>query len=156
MPWVRFDDRFDDQDDIDMMSTDAIALNLCATTWSSRNLTDGFIPDARVRRLPGGTPEAVELLCSGEKPWWERVPGGYRLLRLAPPTREEHQRRAGGRVTAATRCHVYERDGHACVTCGSQRDLTVDHIVPISRGGDNDIENLRTLCRSCNSRKGGR
>ena len=96
MPWVKFDDRFDDQDDIDMMSTDAIALNLCATTWSSRNLTDGFIPDARVRRLPGGTPEAVELLCAGEKPWWEKVDGGYQIrsfLKYNPSAEEVRARR---------------------------------------------------------------
>lgn len=43
-----------------------------------------------------------------------------------------------------------------CVECGATDDLTVDHIVPISRGGGNDSANLRILCRSCNSRKGAR
>lgn len=79
MPWVRFDDGFDDSDDIDAMSTDAIALNLCATTWSSRNLKDGFIPDARVPKLPGGNPAAVAELCAGDLPWWVRVDGGYQI-----------------------------------------------------------------------------
>lgn len=43
-----------------------------------------------------------------------------------------------------------------CEQCGANADLTVDHIVPIARGGGNDSANLRVLCRSCNSRKGAR
>ena len=44
----------------------------------------------------------------------------------------------------------------ACVECRSTDDLTIDHHVPIARGGGNDPGNLRVLCRSCNSRKGAR
>ncbi|WP_311210900.1 MULTISPECIES: HNH endonuclease [unclassified Aeromicrobium] len=48
-----------------------------------------------------------------------------------------------------------ERDGHRCVACGSEDDLTVDHIIPIIKGGEpTDESNLRTLCRPCNLRKG--
>jgi 5-methylcytosine-specific restriction endonuclease McrA len=44
-----------------------------------------------------------------------------------------------------------------CALCGSSADPTVDHIVPLSRGGSrHDRENLRRLCRSCNSRLGAR
>jgi 5-methylcytosine-specific restriction protein A len=43
-----------------------------------------------------------------------------------------------------------------CSRCGSTDDLTADHIVPLSAGGESVIENMQTLCRSCNSRKGGR
>ncbi len=52
------------------------------------------------------------------------------------------------------RWSVFQRDGYACSACGSQSDLTVDHIHPVALGGTNDPSNLRTLCRSCNSRKG--
>lgn len=43
---------------------------------------------------------------------------------------------------------------HQCVGCRSMRDLTVDHIVPLSRGGTDALANLQFLCRSCNARKG--
>ncbi|WP_406310700.1 HNH endonuclease [Streptomyces sp. NBC_00623] len=46
------------------------------------------------------------------------------------------------------------RDGFRCLACGSEDDLTVDHIQHQSAGGRHGIENLRTLCRSCNSRRG--
>ena len=42
--------------------------------------------------------------------------------------------------------------GKPCIVCGKPSD-TIDHIVPISCGGTNDIENLQPMCRSCNSKK---
>lgn len=51
---------------------------------------------------------------------------------------------------------VFERDGHACRHCGSSRDLHADHIVAESRGGPTSIDNLQTLCRTCNMKKGAR
>lgn len=51
---------------------------------------------------------------------------------------------------------VYERDGHACLHCGSTSALSLDHIHPYSRGGADVVANLQTLCRPCNSRKGAR
>lgn len=54
------------------------------------------------------------------------------------------------------RTTVLARDGHRCVTCAAAEHLQVDHIFPVALGGGDEIENLRTLCRSCNSSKGAR
>ena len=40
-----------------------------------------------------------------------------------------------------------------CSNCGVKEDLTIDHIIPLARGGRHSIGNLRTLCRPCNSKK---
>ncbi len=49
---------------------------------------------------------------------------------------------------------LIERDGYECKQCKTQNDLTIDHILPISKGGSDQLENLRFLCRTCNSKKG--
>lgn len=54
------------------------------------------------------------------------------------------------------RQEVFERDGHRCRHCGTRERLSVDHIVAEVLGGSDDMENLQTLCRPCNSRKGTR
>ena len=55
------------------------------------------------------------------------------------------------KVSPETRATVLARDAHACVRCGSQEHLQIDHIFPKSMGGTNALTNLRTLCRSCNA-----
>jgi len=57
-------------------------------------------------------------------------------------------------ISGANRIRVFERDKYRCIQCQTHLDLTVDHIYPERKGGTLDMENLQTLCRSCNSRKG--
>jgi len=52
--------------------------------------------------------------------------------------------------------NVMIRDGYTCQYCGSKKDLTIDHIIPISRGGKSNFENCVAACRTCNIKKGGR
>ena len=62
------------------------------------------------------------------------------------------------------RLEIYVRDGWACYLCGSAVDRdgdpngdrapSLDHVIPRSKGGTHDPSNLKTACRSCNSRKG--
>lgn len=51
------------------------------------------------------------------------------------------------------RNNIFERDGRKCIKCGDTESLTLDHIVPIIKGGDNSLDNLQVLCKSCNSSK---
>jgi hypothetical protein len=49
---------------------------------------------------------------------------------------------------------VMQKSESKCVACGSTEDLHVDHIIPHSRGGSNDLQNLQMLCAPCNLSKG--
>ena len=44
--------------------------------------------------------------------------------------------------------------GGKCLRCGCTEDITIDHIIPLSKNGANTIDNLQPLCRKCNSSKG--
>jgi 5-methylcytosine-specific restriction endonuclease McrA len=61
--------------------------------------------------------------------------------------------------SSTKRSRILIRDRHRCQYCGSkgnQFDLTIDHIVPRSRGGRTTPENLCAACFACNQRKGDR
>lgn len=52
---------------------------------------------------------------------------------------------------------IFARDGHCCQYCGtSEAPLTIDHVVPLSRGGTHDWTNLVACCVACNNQKGNR
>jgi 5-methylcytosine-specific restriction endonuclease McrA len=54
------------------------------------------------------------------------------------------------------RNRIYRRDNYQCVYCGSKKELTLDHVIPKSKGGPNDWENLVTSCSKCNIKKADR
>lgn len=70
-----------------------------------------------------------------------------------------HKRRAriaqtGGSYTRSEWRKLCEFYDHRCLCCGMKfQRLTVDHVLPLSKGGTNNIQNIQPLCRSCNSRK---
>jgi 5-methylcytosine-specific restriction endonuclease McrA len=56
-----------------------------------------------------------------------------------------------------TRAEIFNRDHHTCQYCGRQtRQLTLDHVIPRSRGGEHTWENVVSACVACNRRKAGR
>ena len=52
------------------------------------------------------------------------------------------------------RLAIYDRDGYQCVYCLARAKLTLDHLKPRSKGGDNGERNLITACKPCNMRRG--
>lgn len=48
---------------------------------------------------------------------------------------------------------IYKRDKHKCQYCGATKRLTIDHVIPKSKGGDDSWENLVVACSSCNTKK---
>ena len=55
-----------------------------------------------------------------------------------------------------TRFNVFLRDKFSCQYCGSSEELTFDHLLPRSKGGETNWDNVVTACSSCNVKKGGK
>lgn len=62
--------------------------------------------------------------------------------------------RKASKPSRGKRGRIFKRDNHQCVYCGSGDNLTIDHAIPITRGGSNDEVNLVASCRTCNVVKG--
>jgi 5-methylcytosine-specific restriction endonuclease McrA len=87
----------------------------------------------RAERTVLRVPLVIRLVC------YVRIPRGFSL--------------------PLSRRTVLARDQYACQYCGAQpgrANLTIDHVVPRSRGGETGWENVVTACGPCNRRKGGR
>jgi DNA-directed RNA polymerase subunit RPC12/RpoP len=52
-----------------------------------------------------------------------------------------------------SRSMIYKRDDHTCQYCGSKKRLTIDHVVPKSKGGKDTWENMVVACSRCNIKK---
>ncbi len=73
------------------------------------------------------------------------------VIRLAYMIRRPHPR------VKLCRREIFIRDNFTCQYCGERtRDLTIDHVMPRSRGGVHSWENLVSACRPCNHHKGGK
>jgi 5-methylcytosine-specific restriction endonuclease McrA len=73
--------------------------------------------------------------------------------RHAGRIRKARLRGAKGSFTRKEWEALCERYHHQCIACGKRRPLTADHIVPVSKGGANTIDNIQPMCMSCNARK---
>lgn len=60
------------------------------------------------------------------------------------------------KVTQPTRSMIYQRDDNKCQYCGSTRGLTIDHVIPRSKGGGDTWENMVVACSACNTKKGNK
>ncbi len=70
-----------------------------------------------------------------------------RLVSFVKVPRDTHRRKI-------TRRAIFARDGWSCQYCGSGSRLTVDHVIPRSKGGTSSWENIVASCAPCNRRKG--
>ena len=70
-----------------------------------------------------------------------------RLVTYVRVPRDSHKRKI-------TRRAVFARDGWTCQYCGARSNLTVDHVIPRSKGGSSEWDNIVASCAPCNRRKG--
>ena len=83
---------------------------------------------------------------------WARENRG--LLNASRNKRRANKRGSGGSFTADEWNELCKKYDNKCLSCGKKKKLTVDHIVPVSKGGSSNISNIQPLCQSCNSKKG--
>jgi len=99
-----------------------------------------------------GKAEVVEhydrLISNAEGTVRMRLPKVLKLLYYV-------QRVMHHKVTYSKR-NVLLRDGYRCAYCGARGPLTIDHVLPRSRGGKTSFENTVACCPDCNSKKGDR
>lgn len=99
------------------------------------------------------------------KKWRENnpeYPKKYREAHLAharyTKARIEHRRRCliknAGDYSKKEWENLCAYFGNICIACYESKKLTIDHVIPLSLGGTNTIDNLQPLCKSCNSSKG--
>jgi 5-methylcytosine-specific restriction endonuclease McrA len=84
----------------------------------------------------------------------ERAARAYEKERHRASLRHDRLRGASGRHSLEEWEAILAAHDHACVFCGATKEITKDHIVPISRGGTNYANNLQPLCMPCNTKKG--
>lgn len=108
---------------------------------------------------PAMTPSRIAALVEAVariKGW--RMYGGVPHRNQMPPASIDAAAERA-KLTPAMRYQVIRRDGHRCRCCGASvsagATLHVDHIIPVSKGGVSTIDNLQTLCASCNQGKEG-
>ena len=94
-----------------------------------------------------------DCACTIANQWWKARAGAYLTWPNPPRVKKAYEKKS---ISKDLRAAIFERDQHRCLHCGAQDDLSVDHIVPESKGGLLSLSNLQTLCRPCNSRKGAR
>lgn len=92
----------------------------------------------------------------------ETARASVRTWQLANPEKRrinEHTRRtrltkAGGSYTQEEWQSLCKKHKDCCLSCGEHKPLTADHIIPVSKGGSSNIDNIQPLCMTCNSIKG--
>ncbi|MEX0588839.1 MAG: HNH endonuclease [Cyanobium sp.] len=102
---------------------------------------------------------AVVMVLKGKAEGLEHDPSRWIRDDTWLPTviRLRHYVRVPYKQLPLTRRNLFHRDGNRCQYCGtSGEQLSVDHVVPRSRGGLDTWENVTTACLPCNVRKGNR
>ena len=80
------------------------------------------------------------------------------VKRLSEQKRRARKRGKEGDITADHIMGLLSLQECQCIYCGRliKTNYTIDHVTPLSRGGEHDISNLQLLCKSCNSKKGAK
>ncbi len=137
-------------------------------SWFPRALTESGLPSGAVALMANlltyGNNEGRSLngiarevgMCSRTVRRHLNILENHGWLTYTPPSPAPVNPGKRRKMSTKKALAVFDKNGYRCISCGSRKELTVDHIVPITRGGTDDMGNLQTLCRSCNAAKGNK
>lgn len=151
MARISLDVSFIENVDVNGLSHAALRLHLMALSYAKR--FDIVVLPAHVvpwlRKRIGVRKGAVDELVTRGLWFLDDETDGYLL---SDHHRPYSQYRPA--IPLRVRWEVLARDENRCVICGATERLSLDHVIPFSKGGPDTVENLRVLCRYCNSRRG--
>ena len=87
---------------------------------------------------------------------WSRSERGRSIKREIKHRRRCRITDSGGSWTTTQFTALCRQYNWLCLACGQRRKLTIDHVIPVCKGGCNDTSNIQPLCGLCNSKKGTR
>ena len=102
---------------------------------------------------------AFVLLFQGKAEMIEKADGlkihtVTKAFNLPSVVRLWHYKKIPQKKVMLTRKNIFSRDSNQCQYCGTQDNLTLDHVVPKAKGGKSTWSNLITACKGCNTHKG--
>lgn len=79
-----------------------------------------------------------------------------RKIQRTKPLSESKKRRGrrDSEATATQRQRILRAYDYTCIQCGSKEEPTIDHVIPLAKGGTSYDDNLQVLCEKCNQAKG--
>lgn len=120
---------------------------LCGMTYALYALLSGHALSATLAWFAVASVCVAAIASPG---WFDEAPETWQTRR------RDNLRMNGGSYTDREWQALCREYNFCCARCGRRRRLTVDHVIPVSKGGSSDISNLQPLCRPCNSLKGAR
>ena len=123
-----------------------------AFSAAKRDVSNPAISDAEFERAYGKTRDQLRVAIRD----YERISVAWEVIKMLGAhdpvvTPVGYKKKP---IPAKLRWSVFKRDAYRCVICAADEDLMADHIRSEARGGEATLENLQTLCRRCNAKKG--
>lgn len=161
MSWVRLDDQWHEHPKFTGLGDLGELMWVKALTYACRFRTGGFIPAGRIAKFTALRNTAqleAKLVKAG---LWIKVEDGYQIhdFDAYQPNADKRSqgsspwRATADRVSPSQRDRIIDRDGLVCRLCGEpveRTDVEIDHIVPVSKGGETTDSNLRVTHMRCN------
>lgn len=131
---------------------DCSSLFHAETYWKDPEYSRGKVNQWRRKHPIVKTPEFKERRREAGKKY--RATEKFKRVNAASQSRRRARKIGnGGDFTVEEWDALCKKYGNKCLACGSFGDMTIDHIVPLSCGGSNSIDNIQPLCLACNVSK---